>query len=176
VKIVVLGPDGAGKSSVVQGLMSKLTQSGCDARIRHLKPWFFLSRQGEAVTIAVDPQGRPPHSVPRSVAKIFFWLMEEWSADLFQDSKKSLLLCDRYYHDLLIDWKRYRYGGPLWAARLVGILMPHPDLWILLDAPPEVFQARKQEVSLEETKRQRQAYLAFVRKRGRRAECVLEDL
>jgi thymidylate kinase len=34
---------------------------------------------------------------------------------------------------------------------------------VLLDAPAQVLQARKQEVSLEETARQRQAYLAFVR-------------
>jgi thymidylate kinase len=47
-------------------------------------------------------------------------------------------------------------------ARLVGKLMPQPKLWVLLDAPAEVLQARKQEVSLEESARQRQAYLAFV--------------
>jgi thymidylate kinase len=75
-----------------------------------------------------------------------------------------LLICDRYYHDLLVDPKRYRYGGPAWAAELVGKLMPQPKLWILLDAPAEVLQARKQEVTLEESARQRQEYLDFVRK------------
>jgi thymidylate kinase len=33
-----------------------------------------------------------------------------------------------------------------------------------LDAPAEVLQARKQEVTLEESARQRQVYLDFVRK------------
>ncbi len=50
----------------------------------------------------------------------------------------------------------------MWLARLVGKLVPQPDLWILLDAPAEVLQARKQEVPFEETVRQRQAYLDLV--------------
>jgi thymidylate kinase len=41
------------------------------------------------------------------------------------------------------------------------MLMPRPDLWILLHAPAEVLQARKQEVAPEETERQCSAYLAF---------------
>jgi thymidylate kinase len=41
-------------------------------------------------------------------------------------------------------------------------LIPRPHLVILLDAPPEVIQARKQEVSPEETARQREAYLKLV--------------
>jgi thymidylate kinase len=43
--------------------------------------------------------------------------------------------------------------------------MPEPRLWVLLDAPADVLQARKQEVSRDESARQRQAYLAFVGKR-----------
>ena len=42
-------------------------------------------------------------------------------------------------------------------------LVPQPDLWMLLDAPAEVLQARKQEVPFEETARQREAYLALAR-------------
>jgi thymidylate kinase len=131
--------------------------------MRHLKPRVLLRRPGEPVTVVVDPHGKPPRSALTSVAKIFVWLLEEWYAYLFQDNKETLLICDRYYHDLLVDPIRYRYGGPVWIAKLTGKLMPKPNLWILLDAPPEVLQARKQEVPPEETARQRHAYLAFVR-------------
>jgi thymidylate kinase len=46
--------------------------------------------------------------------------------------------------------------------------MPKPDAIILLNAPPAVLQTRKQELTLEETERQCQAYLALVKpqKRG----------
>jgi thymidylate kinase len=131
--------------------------------VRHLKPRYFSLLRGDPVTIVVDPHGKPKRSALVSLAKILVWLMEEWYASLFQDQRETLLICDRYYHDLLVDPIRYRYGGPVWAARLVGGLMPRPSLWILLDADPDVLQARKREVPLEETSRQRAAYLAFVR-------------
>jgi len=131
--------------------------------MRHLKPQIIIPQRGEPVAVVTDPHGKPPRSTITSLAKILIWLLEEWYAHIFQDQRKSLLICDRYYHDLLVDPIRYRYGGPLWIARLVGKMMPQPDLWILLDAPAEVLQARKQEVSLKETARQRIAYLTFVR-------------
>jgi thymidylate kinase len=163
-KIVILGPDGAGKSSVIRGLIGELNQRGRVVKMRHLKPRIVMRRLGESVTIVVDPHGKPPRSALISLAKIFVWLMEEWYAYLFQERKAELLLCDRYYHDLLVDPIRYRYGGPMSIARLIGTLMPRPRLWVLLDAPTEILQARKQEVQAEESARQRQAYLSLVRK------------
>ena len=77
--------------------------------------------------------------------------------------RSTFVAFDRYYHDMLVDPKRYRYGGPMWLARWVGKIIPKPDIVILLDAPAEVLQARKQEVPFKETARQRQAYLKLVR-------------
>lgn len=160
-KIVILGPDGAGKSSVTQQLIVRLSDGGRAVTMRHLKPRLF-ARSGDTVTVVTDPHAKAPRTALVSVAKILVWLMEEWYASLFQDRTNTLLICDRYYHDLLVDPKRYRYGGPAWLARFIGDLMPQPDLWVLLDVPTEVLQARKQEVSLEETARQRNAYRAFI--------------
>ena len=42
-------------------------------------------------------------------------------------------------------------------------MVPKPDLVIVLNAPPEVLQARKQEVSFEETVRQCRAYVSLGR-------------
>jgi thymidylate kinase len=163
-KIVVLGPDGAGKSSVINGILEKLNQGDRVVKMRHLKPRPSLPLRGDPATINSDPHGKPPRSALTSVAKIILWLMEEWYANLFQDKKEELLICDRYYHDLLVDPIRYRYGGPIWIARLTGKLIPQPMLWVLLDAPTKVLQARKQEVHAEESARQRQAYLSLVQK------------
>jgi thymidylate kinase len=168
-KIVVLGPDGAGKSSVIHGLMERLQQQGRTVTMRHLKPDFMIHRRGGTVLIVVDPHGKPLRSALLSYAKISIWLLEEWCAYLSLDTKAELLICDRYYHDLLIDPRRYRYGGWLWVAKLIGKLMPKPHLWVLLDAPSEVMQARKREVTAEETERQRSAYMAFVRKQEKYA-------
>jgi thymidylate kinase len=51
----------------------------------------------------------------------------------------------------------------MWAVKLVSRLIPRPDLVILLDAPPEVLYARKQEFPIAEARRQREAYLDLVK-------------
>jgi thymidylate kinase len=161
-RIVILGPDGSGKSSVIDGLKIEFAHRGLKLYVRHLKPRIVATRRGQPETVVANPHGKPARTALFSVAKIAVWLMEEWYARFFQEKEETLLLCDRYYHDLLIDPKRYRYGGPLWAAKMAGRLMPQPNLWILLDAPAELLQNRKQEVPVQETLRQLQAYRAFV--------------
>jgi thymidylate kinase len=132
--------------------------------MRHLKPRIVTLRRTKLVTIVADPHGKPPRSAIISIVKILVWLVEEWYASFFQDTKETLLVYDRYYHDLLVDPMRYRYGAPLWVAKLVSKLMPQPELWVLLDAPAEVLQSRKQEVTAQETARQRAAYIDLVKR------------
>jgi thymidylate kinase len=160
---VILGPDGAGKSSVIDGLMGSLEFVGRTVKMRHLKPRYVAQLRNQPNAIVVDPHGKPPRGTLLSLIKIVVWLIEEWYADIFYEKKETVLICDRYYHDLLVDPRRYRFGAPIWTAAMVGKLMPQPRLWILLDAPADLLQTRKQEVTPEETARQCHAYLAFVR-------------
>jgi thymidylate kinase len=81
-------------------------------------------------------------------------------------ARSTLVLFDRHFIDILVDARRYRYGGPAWLLRLIWRLLSKPDLIVLLDAPTEVLQGRKQEVSFEETARQRLAYQRLVREMG----------
>jgi hypothetical protein len=65
---------------------------------------------------------------------------------------------DRYFHDLLVDPRRYRYGGPKWLPQFFSRLVPLPDLVLVLDAGEQVIFARKGEVRTAEVRRQREAY------------------
>jgi thymidylate kinase len=75
--------------------------------------------------------------------------------------RSTLVVGDRYYHDLTIDSRRYRYGGPPWLAKLACILIPSPSLWFILEAAPEVIQTRKREIDERELRRQLEGYRAF---------------
>src|SRR5690606_32814012 len=78
----------------------------------------------------------------------------------------TLQVYDRYFHDLLVDPRRYRYGGSRVLARVLVRLAPPLHLAIFLDAPTEVLQRRKQEVAPQETDRQRLAYLDLAQSLG----------
>ena len=146
--------------------MDRLHPDGFVVKMRHLKLRMVAQLRSNAMTIVVNPHGKPPRGAFLSLIKIWIWLFEEWYAYFFHEKKNTLLVCDRYYHDLLVDPKRYRFGAPIWIAELVGRLMPQPKFWVLLNAPAEVLQARKQEVTPEESARQSSAYLMFIRKRN----------
>jgi len=161
--VVFLGADGSGKSSVIERITADLAPSFRRTRYFHLRPGIGTKQHGGAPV--TDPHAQPARGWVGSVAKIGYLLFDYtvgwWVKVRPLLVRSTLVIFDRYYHDILVDPRRYRYGGPMGLAGLVGRLIPKPDLWILLDAPPEVLQARKQEVPFEETTRQRDAYLAL---------------
>ena len=162
--VVILGPDGSGKSSVIERLIDQKWSPAKSIRSMHLRP--RLSLKGVPGAPVTDPHGGPPRGMFSSMVKLGYllfiynigYLLKVWPLLL----RSNLLVFDRYYHDMLVDPIRYRYGGPMWLAGVVGRLVPKPDLWLLLDAPPEVLQARKKEVPIQETRRQKEAYLRLV--------------
>jgi thymidylate kinase len=163
IHVAFLGADGSGKSSVIEGVAKALTPAFRRTARRHLFPSGAAAPSRVPV---IDPHAAPLRGSLLSAIQLTTWLLRYvmgWLRDVWPTKVGSTaVLFDRYYHDLLVDPRRYRYGGPAWLARVVGRLVPKPDLWILLDAPVEVLQARKQEVSVDESDRQRLAYLALM--------------
>ena len=159
--IAFLGCDGSGKSAVIQGIAARLTAEGHKVTLGHWRPKPFAAATGSQPNSADDPHGQSPRGLLTSILKLgwlwFNWWVA-WLLYLRRDSRKGFVLFDRFHGDLLVDPKRYRYGGPLWLARLASRWMPQPEQVIFLDAPPEVLLSRKQEVSAESLNRSRAAY------------------
>jgi thymidylate kinase len=165
--VVFLGPDGAGKSSVIEALPRDL--AGAFARTTC---YGFAPGLLRAFRRPEGPNTRPHAAAPRSLMNsvmraLCYWLVYYvvcYRVTVhFALARSTLVLHDRHLVDALVDPKRYRYGGPAWLLRLIYRFIPKPDLIILLDAPPPVLQARKREVPVEESRRQREAYLSLVR-------------
>lgn len=163
--VVFLGPDGAGKSSTITALACRLTPVFPRHACWGFAPGIInVFRKADRTTDT--PHALKPRSFAVSLLRLAYWLIYHtysYFALRLELARSTLLLHDRSFVDILVDQKRYRYGGPMWMLRLVWRLAPKPDLVILLDAAPEVLQRRKQEVPFEVTARQRKAYLTLVR-------------
>jgi thymidylate kinase len=161
--IAFLGCDGSGKSSVIEGVAAEMARRGVVVIRGHWRPAPFDSARAGAGS-ADDPHGKPPRGAVASVMKLG-WLAVSWWSGWFrglrQQAARGLVIFDRYHADLMVDPKRYRYGGPMALARLASAWMPQPDIIFFLDADPEVLLARKQEVSLESLAASRRTYLSL---------------
>lgn len=159
--IAILGPDGSGKSSLIAGLRRAWPPSLGPMHTYHLRPR-RLDRATPATEPVVDPHAEPPRRALASAAVLGAvladWWIGYWTRIVAQRAKHGFVVFDRHLVDLLVDPRRYRYGGPWWLARAACRLAPRPDLVVVLDAPPEVVRARKQEVTVEESRRQNAAY------------------
>jgi thymidylate kinase len=158
--VVILGPDGAGKSTLIERLETSLLGAFRRTARFHLMPRLFR-RKGNSGPVT-DPHSKPPRSLLASLLKLGYYLLDYtlgyWLKVRPALVKSTLVLFDRYYDDLLVDPKRYRYGGPRGLAGWLRRFVPRPDLWLVLDVPEKELLRRKQEVSLEELRRQREAY------------------
>ena len=180
--ITILGADGSGKSSVIDQLRVVLEESDSSlaavfsgSRVCHMRPRVFKPQLQAEGLDSSDPHQLPPRTPWVSVSKLLYFLMDYWAAWLWlfpkwqrevsemSQGKPLLIIFDRYFHDILVDPYRYRYGAPLSLAYDIARWIPKPRHLFVLDAPVEVLQARKQEVPFEECERQRQAYLRVCR-------------
>jgi thymidylate kinase len=163
--VVVMGPDGVGKSTLIEHLLQEVAPAFRRRRVFHWRPMLLWRRK--TVRDSTQPHSHPPNAGWWSIARLFAHLLDYWLGYwlLIRPllARSSLVVFDRYFHDLLADPRRYRFGGPLWLARSLTRLIPKPDLLFILDAPVQVILSRKREVPPDEVLSQKRIYLQFAR-------------
>jgi thymidylate kinase len=166
--VVLLGPDGCGKSTITRAVSAGLDHTFDPSKSVHYhwKPQIFPRLGQNTRGDVTDPHGSPPRNRVLSLLFFGFHWLEFCLGSVLRLrpalARGGLVLIERYYYDFFVDRARYRLQLPESVARWAARLVKKPDLALLLDAPVEVLRARKQEVSLEETARQQQAYRQLV--------------
>ncbi|HEX5014973.1 MAG TPA: hypothetical protein VFV72_12540 [Candidatus Limnocylindrales bacterium] len=141
--VAVLGPDGAGKSALLERLAAA---APIPVRAEYLGAYPASPRDGGG-------QSGAPGGVP--VVRFLRRLLRLWVAGVrgrIHARSGGLTLYDRHPIEV-----RLRKGGSV-RRRLLRAAVPPPDLFLVLDAPASILVERKAEWPIEEIERQRAGY------------------
>lgn len=159
--VVVAGPDGAGKSRLAAALPEACEGVFWGASGLHLKPSVLPPPGrllGRPPRDPATPHAEPPSSLVPSLARLgYLWLdaLAAWGPQVALPRRRSnLVVVERGWRDLEVDPRRYRLDVPGRVTRVLGRLLPRPDLVLVLSAPADVIAARKDELEPRELERQ----------------------
>lgn len=164
--LAVVGPDGAGKSSILAAVAEKLPERFpfWGVAHRHWRPE-LLPNIG---AIAGKPQPeRGQAVVPRRTrGRFYFMRLAYYASDFllgyfFKDrrvrSGLTPVLYDRCFWDMYVDPLRFGLGGTRGMLTL-GRILPGPDLIVCLEVDPQTARDRKGELNDAEVTRQNSAW------------------
>ncbi len=184
--ITLSGLDGAGKSTLIQGLLAALEERGVPVAVLHLDhdvgvyAAFRKVRDG-GVGPTVSQPGDANPSLARRIRNAVVWskvlrrliypidvLVLLCYRAYIEGIQRRILVMDRYHYDTLVDLWSESIWGRLWT-RVLKVFTPTPALPILVETRPEVAFARKQEYSVPYL---RDRWNAYTRVFGRVANAV----
>ena len=173
------GMDGAGKSTQIEALCARLTESGL--RVHSIRFWDDIARltrireaTGHSIfkgdkgvgtpSAPINRRDKNVRSWPMTGVRLFIYFIDAISVRIAVEkalrSGSDLVIFDRYIYDELAN---LTLRNPVIRAyiRLIMKIVPRPQISYLLDADPVMARARKPEYPLEFLYTNRQSYLAL---------------
>ena len=161
--IALVGPDGAGKTTVARALERAAGSRGKRFAYVH---WLPSVRRGPPCTVTDDPAPPPKRAELEmvrtrdqviSVVRLSRNLLRFWAGyrlGLVRHvdglrGQSVVAVADRWIYNYIGQPHSVAYFGPGSLARLAVRLAPRPDLTVVLDLPAEVACRRKGELTVE---------------------------
>jgi thymidylate kinase len=146
---------------VIEHLSARPLAPFIQAHIMDLRPHMMRP-------VPVNPESKIPRGRLGTFAKLMMFFADYWLGYWLQIRPKlvrsTLVVSNRYFDDILVDPRRYRFGKPHAFARWLLPWIPRPELWLVFDVASEVLQTRTREVAAEEAARLRGEYRKVLRR------------
>jgi thymidylate kinase len=154
--VAVLGPDGAGKGSVIAGLQRAIPVAVTPLYLGRRSP-----RAGPAESARTIESTRSRAGPTRQTAFVLRNALRSWTRLLsgyLAAWRGHIVLCDRHPIEILAVRPERTQPARAIERFIASRLTPRPDALILLDAPGEILFRRKGEHSVEVLERWRRNY------------------
>lgn len=156
--VVLLGPDGCGKSTIANQLIDKLKGSDYKVHHFHWRPNLIpqLRKQQVSSTAGTPPPAPDDFAYGYLVSLLRFiyhytdFYFGYWFLIRRKRAQGYFIIGERWYLDVLIHPARYGFKLPSWLLKLGNVLLPFPDHTFLLAADPQAIHDRKPELTVEQ--------------------------
>ena len=172
--IVLLSPDGGGKTTILNALKEYGVTSFSGVERKYVRPGLFQNigqykpNAKPEMADNPNPHGREPDGLVKSWIRFLIYLVDFTVGYYLKvvplKWKRKLVIFDRYYYDYFVDMYRYHYSLPKWVPKFFSVIIPKPKITFILYAQPEILYYRKRELTLEETTRQCVAFTDVAQK------------
>lgn len=165
--IAVEGSDGTGKTTFIEGLVRCIAiNNDLKSHVYHFRPTLLpnLGALGEKAGVMKEDKdftnphrAKPVSRLSSFVRMTYYWLDYVIGVPKIIEANRKLndlTIFDRYIYDFLIDPYRSRINLPYWLRELFSKLVMQPKIVFVLLADEEIIYSRKQELTLEEIRRQ----------------------
>jgi hypothetical protein len=140
-EVGIAGADREARSNIIASLLPMLRHSAAVVEKHNGMEGSNLRRKSSPPDSDMYFAGTDQMGAIASTTSVAILLVRTWRAHFRERRNLTLRICGGDYQDMLMNPHAYRFGGPLWIARLIGQLMPSSGFRISLDMPAQAMDA-----------------------------------